>query len=97
MDLHKLLGEQKPRNSRIPAEFPVKLERRTNETTLQLEATVKGYFVPKWGRTDFVTSEITVKGSPEMNLKSFFRSELKTLSHYALSVELPRKLGHKIP
>lgn len=97
MDLYKLIGEQKPRNSRIPAEFPVKLERRTNETTLRLDATVKGYFVPKWGKTDFVTSEITVKGSPEMNLRSFFRSDLKALSHYALSVELPRKLGHKIP
>ncbi len=96
MDLYKLLDELKPRNSRIPAEFPVKLERRTNETTLQLDATVKGYFVPRWGRTDFITSEITVKGAPEMNLRSFFRSELKTVSHYALSVELPRKLGNKI-
>ncbi len=97
MDLYKLLDDLKPRNSRIPAEFPVKLERKANESTLRLDATVKGYFVPRRGRTDFVTSEITVKGSPDMNLRSFFRSELKAVSRYALSVELPRKLGQKIP
>jgi hypothetical protein len=96
MDLHKLLGIEKPRDVRISAEFPVTLERRTPAATLQFDATVKGFFVPKWGKADFVPSEITVKDAPEMNLKSFFPSELKEVSRYALSVEFPRRLGQRL-
>ncbi len=97
MDIYKFLGIQKPRVARIPAEFPLMLERKTTDATLQFDATVKGYFVPKGGKPDFVASEITVDGAPEMNLRSFFPSELKMVSRYALSVELPRKLGQKVP
>ena len=96
MDLYKLFGIEKPRDVRIPAEFPVTLERKTTAATLQFDATVKGFFIPKGGKPDFVASEITVKDAPEMNLKSFFRSELREVSRYALSVEFPRRLGQHL-
>ena len=92
MDLYRLFGIQKPRDVRISAEFPVIMERKTSEETIQFDAKVKGFFVPKGGRPDFVASEITVKDAPEMNLSSFFPSELKEVSRYALTVEFPRRL-----
>jgi hypothetical protein len=96
MDLQRLFGIQKPRDVRIPAEFPVTLERKTTEAVLQFDATVRGFFVPKGGKPDFVAAEITVKGAPEMNLRSFFPSELKEVSRHALSVEFPKRLGRHL-
>jgi hypothetical protein len=96
MDLYRLLGIQKPRDVRIPAEFPVTMERKTRQETQQFDARVKGFFVPKGGKADFVPSEITVEGAPEMNLSSFFPSELRKVSRYALTVEFPRRLARRL-
>jgi hypothetical protein len=95
MDLLTLLGHANQSALKIPREFPVMIERKTLTATMQLDARVKGHFIENRGKADFVALEITVNGAPDMNLRDFFASELKEVTHYALPVEYPKLLGWK--
>lgn len=80
---------------RMPAKFKAKIERKTATQTLTFDVDVKGYFVGKAGKPDFVAQDITVVGVPTMNILSFFPKEIEEIRKYALKVEYPRLLGKK--
>jgi hypothetical protein len=97
MDLQKLFGIKKSDTGvKFPREFPVKIERKTPRSTVQFDAVVKGYFVGRNGKPDFVANQITVWGIPEMNIRRFFPDELKEVTKFALSVEYPKLLNKKV-
>jgi hypothetical protein len=97
MDLKGLLFGSTPAPSlKLKSEFDVKIERKVNNAPMQFDAHVKGHFVPKGGKAEFVADEICVIGLPSMNIRNFFPRELKEVEKYALSVEYPKKLGVKL-
>ncbi|HMK37836.1 MAG TPA: hypothetical protein VK569_00755 [Bacteroidota bacterium] len=97
MDLKGLIfGDAVEPFVNLKSEFDVKIERRVNKQPVQFDARVKGHFVPKGGKAEFVADEIYVLGMPNVNLRNFFPRELKEVQRYALSVEYPKVLGKKI-
>ena len=97
MDLKKLiLGIDSGPSMAIRSEFNVKIERKVKDAVVQFDARVKGHFIPKGGKADFIAEEITVNGMESVNLRSFFPRELKDVQKYALSVEYPKALSRKL-
>ena len=97
MDLKSLFFGASPEPAmKLRSEFDVKIERKVNNTPIQFDARVKGHFVPKGGKADFVADEIYVHGMPTVNLRDLFPRELKEVQKYALSVEYPKALGKKV-
>jgi hypothetical protein len=97
MNLKALILGEEPASPRMPSEFDVKIERRTSsKDVLQFDARVKGYFIGKGGKPDFVAETIHILGIPDMNIRQFFSAEIKEVKKYALSVELPKTLGKKL-
>jgi hypothetical protein len=97
MDLKGLLFGSTPAPSlKLKSEFDVKIERKVNNAPMHFDAHVKGHFVPKGGKTEFVADEICVIGMPDVNLREFFPRELKEVQKYALSVEYPKALQRKL-
>lgn len=97
MDLKGLLLGYTPEPSmKLKSEFDVKIERTVNNQPVQFDARVKGHFVPKNGKADFVADEIYVNGLPNMNLRNLFPRELKDVQRYALSVEFPKTLSKRV-
>jgi hypothetical protein len=82
---------------KMPARFKAKVERKTATQNLVFDVDVKGYFIGKGGKPDFVTEEVTVTGIPNMNMQGFFPKEIEEIRKYAMRVEYPRLLGVKSP
>ena len=97
MDFKKLfLGSAPDPVVKVPSEFNVKIERKVQDRIMSFDARVKGYFVPKGGKAEFIADEITVNGMPKVNLRNQFPAELKDIQKYALSVEYPKALARKL-
>jgi len=96
MDLKTLILGPSTASARFTREFDVKIERKTPTTVVHFDAKVRGHFVSKNGKPDFVAEEIHVVGIPEMNLRTLFPQELKSMRRHALSVEYPKMLGKRI-
>jgi len=97
MDLKKLFfASGNDPAVRVPSEFDVKIERKVKDRVMSFDARVKGYFVPKGGKAEFVADEIIVRGMPGINLRDQFPSALKDVQKYALSVEYPKALARKL-
>lgn len=71
MGFKKLFGREPESPLKVPSEFDVKLERKTATFVLQFDARVKGHFVAKGGKPDFVADTIHVHGLPDMNIREF--------------------------
>jgi hypothetical protein len=82
---------------KMPVRFKAKVERKTATQDLVFDVDVKGYFIGKGGKPDFVTEEMTVVGMPNMNLSGFFPKEIEEIRKYAMKEEYPRLLGLKPP
>jgi hypothetical protein len=82
---------------KMPTRFKAKVERKTATQDLVFEVDVKGYFIGKGGKPDFVTEEVTVVGIPNMNLQGFFPKEIEEIRRYAMKFEYPRLIGGKPP
>jgi hypothetical protein len=96
MDLKGLIFGYTPEPSmKLRSEFDVKIERKVNNTPVHFDARVKGHFVPKGGKAEFIAEEIYVLGMPNVNLRDLFPRELKDVRNYALSVEYPKALSKK--
>jgi len=80
----------------LKSEFDVKIERKVNKKPMHFDARVKGHFVPKGGKAEFIADGIYVLGMPDVNLRELFPRELKEVRQYALSVEYPKVLAKKI-
>ena len=94
MDLKGLLFGITPEPSmKLRSEFDVKIERKVNDKPVHFDARVRGHFVPKGGKAEFVADEIYVHGMPGVNLRDLFPRELKDVQKYALSVEYPKALA----
>ncbi|HXX64700.1 MAG TPA: hypothetical protein VEO56_12965 [Bacteroidota bacterium] len=94
--LDKLLGSGGGASApKMPARFKAKIERKTATQTLVFDVEVKGYFVGKAGKPDFVAQDVTVVGVPSMNMSSFFPKELEEIRRYAIKTEYPRLIGKK--
>jgi hypothetical protein len=97
MDLKGLIFGYTPEPSiKLRSEFDVKIERKVNKTPIHFDARVKGHFVPKGGKAEFIADEIYVHGMPNVNLRDLFPRELKEVQKYALSVEYPKALTKKL-
>ncbi len=97
MDLKGLLfGAPAKPEMQIKSEFNVKIERKVNNLPMHFDARVKGHFVPKGGKAEFVADEIYVDGMPNVNLRNLFPRDLKDVQKYALSVEYPKALSRKL-
>ncbi|HUI09222.1 MAG TPA: hypothetical protein VL221_02780 [Bacteroidota bacterium] len=97
MDFRKLLFGAEPEPTvRVPSEFDVKIERKVKDQIVRFDARVKGYFVPKGGKAEFIADEIYVHGMPNVNLRNQFPGTLKDVQKYALSVEYPKALARKL-
>ncbi len=97
MDLKGLIFGYTPEPLlKIRGEFGIKIERMVNKMPVHFDARVKGHFVPKGGRAEFVADEIYVDGMPNMNLRDLFPRRLKEVQKYALSVEYPKVLAKKL-
>ena len=97
MDLKKLFfASGKDPAVRVPSEFDVKIARKVKDQVVHFDARVKGYFVPKGGKAEFIADEIIVRGMPGVNLRDQFPAELKEVQKYALSVEYPKALARKL-
>jgi len=84
-------------NLKMPVKFKAKVDRKTPAQTVSFDVEVKGFFIGKAGKPDFVIEGITVIGIPNMDLSSFVSKEIDDLKKYALRVEYPRLLGMKAP
>lgn len=58
---------------------------------------VKGHFLGKAGKPDFITESMAVVGMPNMNMSAFLPKEIEEIRKYAMKVEYPRLLGMKPP
>ncbi len=97
MDLKGLIfGTPSGPSMKLKSEFDIKIERRVNNAPMHFDARVKGHFVPRGGKADFIADEIYVNGMPGVNLRDLFPKELKEVQKYALSVEYPKALGKKV-
>jgi len=97
MDFRKLLFGLEPEPTvKVPSEFDVKIERKVRNEVVSFDARVKGYFVPKGGKAQFVADGIYVRGMPNVNLRNLFPADLKDVQKYALSVEYPKALARKL-
>jgi hypothetical protein len=96
MDLKTLILGPSAASAKFTREFDVKIERKTSAAVVHFDAKVKGHFVAKGGKPDFVAEEIHVVGIPEMNLRTLFPRELKGVRRHALSVEYPKMLGKRV-
>jgi hypothetical protein len=97
MDLKTLFFGYTPEPSiTLKSEFDVKIERKVNNTPVHFDARVKGHFVPKGGKAEFIADEIYVLGLPNVNLRNLFPRELKEVQKYALSVQYPKALAKKL-
>ena len=97
MDLKGLLfGITSEPSMKFRSEFDVQIERQVNNRPVHFDARVKGHFVPKGGKAEFVAEEIYVNGMPGVNLRDLFPRELKEVQKYAMSVEYPKLLGIKL-
>jgi len=79
----------------FPVKFRAKIERRTRTEALTFDVDVKGYFVGRRGKPDFVANEIAVSGIPLKNFRSIFPKDLAAVRRHALRVEFPRLIGLK--
>jgi|GEM_PF-1717792 len=82
---------------KMPANFKAKIERKTATQDLVFEVEVKGYFIGKGGKPDFITESMTVVGMPNMDMNGFLQNEIEDIRKYAMKVEYPRLLGMKPP
>jgi hypothetical protein len=97
VDLKGLLFGSTPEPSmKLKSEFDVRIERKVNDKPVHFNARVKGHFVPKGGKAEFVAEEIYVHGMPGVNLRDLFPRDLKDVQKYALSVEYPRALARNL-
>ena len=97
MDLKGLIFGITPEPSmKLKSEFDVKIERKVNNMPIHFDARVKGHFVPRGGKAEFIAEEIYVKGMPNVNLRDLFPPELKDVQKYALSIEYPKALRMKL-
>ena len=95
--LDKLRTGGTPSTIRMPVKFKTKVTRRTAGEDLVFDADVKGYFIGKGGKPDFVVEEVKVTGIPNMNMNSFLPKEVIEIREQALREEYPRLLGIKKP
>ena len=84
-----------PKEVKFPARFPVLLERKTATGPMQFKCHVTGGFVSKKGRPSFEIETITVDGIPNMNLASFYGTEVDEVTSYALNTVWPQLMGQK--
>ena len=97
MDLKSLLFGITPEPLvKVKSEFDVKIERKVNKAVVNFDAHVKGHFIPKGGKAEFVAEEIYMQGMPGVNLREMFPRDLKDIQKYALSVEYPKALAKKL-
>jgi hypothetical protein len=82
---------------KIPAKFKAKVERKTATQDLVFDVDVRGYFIGKAGKPDFIPEAISVTGMPNMNMSGFFPKEIEEIRKYAMKEEYPRLLGLKKP
>jgi len=82
---------------KIPVRFKTKVERKTATEDLVFDVEVKGYFIGKGGKPDFIAEGVTVVGIPSMNLQGFLPKEIEEIRKYAMKVEYPRLLGMTPP
>ena len=82
---------------KMPARFKAKIERKTATQDLVFDVEVKGYFIGKGGKPDFMIESMTVVGMPNMNMNAFFPKEIEEIRKHAMKVEYPRLLGMKPP
>ena len=80
---------------KMPVRFKAKVERKTATQDLVFDVDVKGYFIGKGGKPDFITEQMTVVGMPNMNMNAFFPKEVEEIRKYAMKVEYPKLLGMK--
>jgi hypothetical protein len=97
MGIRDVLFGAKTSTLRVPSEFDVKLERQTSsKEKIVFDARVKGYFVAKGGKPDFVAEIVHINGMPEMNIRQLLPGDLPTVKKYAISVEYPKALARKV-
>lgn len=82
---------------KMPARFKAKVERKTATQDLVFDVEVRGYFIGKGGKPDFITEQMNVVGMPNMNMSGFFPKEIEEIRKYAMRVEYPKLLGMKPP
>jgi hypothetical protein len=82
---------------KMPARFKAKIQRKTATQDLVFDVEVKGYFIGKAGKPDFIAESMTVVGMPNMNMRAFLPKEIEEIRKYAMNVEYPRLLGMKPP
>jgi hypothetical protein len=94
MGIRDILFGEETASLLIPSEFDVKLERTlNNKAKLEFDARVRGYFVAKGGKPEFVPEVVHICGMPEMNIRDVVPQDLPTVKRYALSVEYPKALA----
>ena len=84
-------------NLKMPITFRTIIRRKTTTQEVTFDIDVKGYFVGKAGKPNFISEEITVVGIPGLNIRSFLPRELDEIKKYALQVEYPKLIGKKPP
>lgn len=82
---------------KMPITFRTVIRRKTTTQEVTFDIDVKGYFVGKAGKPNFISEEITVVGIPGMNLRSFLPREIDEIKKHALRVEYPKLIGKKPP
>jgi len=80
---------------KMPVAFKAKVERKTATQDLVFDVDVKGFFVGKGGKPDFLIEKMTVVGLPNMDMSGFFPKEIEEIRKHAMKVEYPRLLGLK--
>jgi hypothetical protein len=80
---------------KMPAKFKAKIERKTATQDLVFDVDVRGYFIGRGGKPDFIPESISVTGMPNMNMSGFFPKEIEDIRKYAMKMEYPRLLGLK--
>jgi hypothetical protein len=80
---------------KMPVRFKAKVERKTATQDLVFDVDVKGYFIGRGGKPDFITEQMTVTGMPNMNMNAFFPKEVEEIRKYAMKVEYPKLIGMK--
>jgi len=94
MGIRELFFGEETASVLIPSEFDVKLERTlNNKAKLEFDARVRGYFVAKGGKPEFVPEVVHICGMPEMNIRDVVPHDLPTVKKHALSVEYPKALA----
>ena len=67
---------------KIHVAFPALIERKTPAGNQTFKINVQAHFEPRHGTPHFVAEEISVVGIENMNIRSFFPDEIKSLNDW---------------